>query len=79
MRVLEYTFKRLTDYELYNRYNDYKYHYGRDDATEATMKVEVSGKQFYAKSVDQFIPEYVVRRKLEEFILREISKELFGK
>lgn len=49
---------------------------------EAEIRVEIEGRQYGARAThDSFsrVPEYVVRRNLEDQLMHEIRKELFGR
>jgi hypothetical protein len=70
MKVIQYSYARDPynglDYCYYNTYS-------------CSLVVEVSGKRFYAHTKDSTgAPEHYLRRKLEQFILNDIRKELFG-
>lgn len=77
MKLMKYSFKRLANYD-YFVHNLEAPSYLKEGHSEAEMVVRINGRDLYARSMDYEVPERYVRRKLEDHILNEIRRELFG-
>ena len=77
MKLMKYTFKRLGNYDYYSQGLEAPPFF-TEGYSEAEMVVRINGRDLYARSMDYGVPEKYIRRKLEDHIMNEIRKELFG-
>jgi len=77
VKLIRYTFKRLNKHD-YQHLSGASQYYFTEGYSEAEMVVRINGRDLYAKSLDYEVPEKYIRRKLEDQIMYEIRRELFG-